>query len=229
MAKSRPKRTGTSKSAAKSRGTKQTVATPAPAPAASSTPPASAPFADRFNAIIDQVHAEGLSEDEAFGRLMQQMDITFGWQIKALGRTHPQLAGRLARALQSDFGDQIPEGFSDEADAGGNTESAATKTAKPLTERAIKRRDTQTLQREKRVTDRIVTTDKPISTPDMFAFLVEAEPELQRATANASVSRLVENAVIKRSARGYYAAGPEFKRFRELADRELAARGELDD
>ncbi len=187
------------------------------------------PFADRFNAIIDQVHSEGLSEDEAFGRLMQQMDITFGWQIKALGRTHPQLAGRLARALQSDFGDQIPEGYSDKPEASGSRDSAAQKPAKPLTERAIKRRDTQTLQREKRIAERLAKTDKPISTPDMFEALVQAEPDLQRPTANASVNRLIDNAVIERSARGYYTAGPECQRFRDWVDSELAARGELDD
>ena len=172
-----------------------------------------------FFSIIRQLEAGTLSDDKARERMLMLYDTGLGAWVRALGRSHPEIAARVAKGLLRDL-EQVAQNFDDDAE----TSNAGPKPARPRTPR-LTAKSVEVLERERLILEALTRANEALTLAELRKIVEQQEPSIEAPALTANLDRLERDGAIARPRKGYYHASEKTRTFMAAIDAELEARG----
>ena len=174
----------------------------------------------KFFDIIRQLEAGTLSADMARTRVLQLYDTGLGAWVRALGRSHPEIAARVAKGLLRDL-EQVTQNLASDAESADSPRQKPAKAHRPkLTSKIV-----EVLERERLVVETLLKANEPQTLADLRKIVARLEPGIEAAALTANLDRLEKDAVIDRPRKGYYAANDGSTTYLQALTAEIEARG----
>lgn len=198
--------------------TSKSLAPPLPLDAPFTTPQEHAEF---FN-IIRQLETGTLTPDRARERVLMLYDTGIGAWVRALGRSHPEIATRVTKGLLRDL-EQVANNLQSDADE-TDERSPRQSTARSRTPR-LTAKSVEVLEREKLIFDALLPANEAQTLADLRKIVVRLEPDIEAPALTANLDRLERDGVLERPRKGYYAANAASKTYHAALKIEIDARG----
>jgi hypothetical protein len=170
-----------------------------------------------FFDILRQLEVGALQPDRARMRIMALYQTSLGAWVRALAESHPAVASDVAQRLLRDVA-QIAR------DIVTDTQPAVPRLSTLPTDQRLKGKAADVLQREARLLQALLSTNRTFPLSELHTLAIKAEPDLTAAALTANLDRLVRDLVIGKPRKGHYASTSDSKAYLDGLRSELETR-----
>ncbi len=177
--------------------------------------------AEFFN-IIRQLEVGTLSPEKARIRVLMLYDTSLGAWVRALGRSHPEIASGVTKGLLQDL-EQVAQNLAAQPNISGPSPTPA----KPDRQRTprLTAKTVEVLERERLILDALLRANEALTLAELRKVTAEAEPDIEVAALTANLDRLDRDGFIHRPRKGYYAGNAATRPYVTALKTEIDARG----
>ena len=174
----------------------------------------------KFFDILMQLKAGTLKPEAAHIPILQLYDTSLGAWVRALGRSHPEIASRIANGMKRDL-DHMTQNLETDRDLSSTTRSKGARVGTPR----LGAKMVEILERERLVLETLLRFNEAQTLASLLKVLAAAGSDIEGAALTANLDRLEKDGVLERPRKGYYARNANSQTYLAALKDEIEARG----